>query len=90
MGNEEKIEKSDYFSMQKKLIDEVILWMKGLSGNYVISDHKVSLQRIDYLLDGIDEKEKMEVSEESVSLKKGEHFFDSKMREERVLYEVIP
>lgn len=90
VGNEEKIERTDYFSMLKKLIEEVILWMKGLSGNYVISDHKVSLQRIDYLLDGIGEKEKMEVSEESVSLKKGGRFFDSKMREERVLYEVIP
>jgi class 3 adenylate cyclase len=90
VGNEEKIEKSSYLSLQKKLIEEVIRWMKGLSGNYVISDHKVTLQRIDYLLDDIGQKEKIEVPKESVSVKKGVSFFDSKVREERVLYEVIP
>jgi len=90
VSNEEKIEKSSYLSMQKKLIEEVILWMKGLSGNYVVSDHKVSLQRIDYLLDGMGEKKKIEVPQESVSVKKGVSFVDSKVREERVLYEVIP
>jgi len=90
VGNEEKIEKSSYLSMQKKLIDEVVLWMKGLSGSYVVSDHKVSLQRIDYLLDDLGEKEKIQVPQESVNVKKGAQFFDSKVREERVLYEVIP
>ena len=90
VGNEEKIEKSSYLSPQKKLIEEVVRWMKGLSGNYVMSDHKVSLQRIDYLLDDIGQKEKIEVPEESVSVKKGVSFLDSKVREERVLYEVIP
>ncbi len=90
VGKEEKIEKSSYLSMQKKLIDEVVLWMKGLSGNYVVSDHKVSLQRIDYLLDNLGEREKIKVLGESVSVKKGVQFFDSKVREERVLYEVIP
>ncbi len=90
VGNEAKIEKSSYLSMQKKLIDEVIFWMKGLSGNYVVNDYEVSLQRIEYLLDGMAEKEKLEVPQESVSVKKGIKFFDSKVREERVLYEVIP
>jgi len=64
--------------------------MKGLSGSYVVSDHKVSLQRIDYLLDDLGEKEKIQVPQESVNVKKGAQFFDSKVREERVLYEVIP
>jgi class 3 adenylate cyclase len=90
VGGEEKIEKSSYLSMQKKLIDEVVLWMKGLSGNYVVSDYKVSLQRIDYLLDNLGERETIKLPEESVSVKKGVQFFDSKVREERVLYEVIP
>lgn len=90
VSKDEKIEKSSYFSMQKKLIDEVVLWMKGLSGNYVVNVHQVSLKRIDYLLDDIDKKETIDVSEESVTLRKGGRFFDSKVREERVLYEVIP
>ena len=90
VGNEEKIEVSSYISMQKKLIDEVVFWMKGLSGTYVIKDHEVSLQRIEYLLDDIGKKEKLEVPGESVSVKKGIKFFDGKVREERVLYEVMP
>jgi len=89
-GVEEKIEKSSYLSMQKKLIEEVIIWMKGLSGNYIISEHKISLQRIDYLLNGKSDVKMIEIPEESVSVKKGVRFFDSKVREERVLYEVIP
>jgi class 3 adenylate cyclase len=89
-GTEEKIEKTSYLPLLKRLIEEVVLWMKGLSGNYVISEHKVSLKRIDYLLDIESEKEEVKISEESVSVKKGARFFDSKVREERVLYEVIP
>jgi len=89
-GVEEKIEKSSYLSMQKKLIEEVIIWMKGLSGNYIISEHKISLQRIDYLLNVKSDVKTIEIPEESVSVKKGVRFFDSKVREERVLYEVIP
>jgi hypothetical protein len=88
--DEKKIEKSSYLSMQKRLIEEVLLWMKGLSGSYVISDHKVALRRIDYLLDERDGEKKVEIPGESVNIKKGIHFFDSKVREERVLYEVIP
>jgi len=89
-GVEEKIEKSSFLSMQKKLIEEVIIWMKGLSGNYIISEHKISLQRIDYLLNVKSDVKTIEIPEESVSVKKGVRFFDSKVREERVLYEVVP
>ena len=88
--DEKKIEKSSYLSMQKKLIEEVLLWMKGLSGSYIVSEHKVALQRIDYLLEEGGNESKVEVPGESVGVKKGIHFFDSKVREERVLYEVIP
>ncbi|MEJ2354990.1 MAG: hypothetical protein P8Y62_03710 [candidate division WOR-3 bacterium] len=88
--DEKKIEKSSYLSMQKKLIEEVLLWMKGLSGSYFMSEYKVALQRIDYLLDEGGKERKVEVPDESVGVKKGIHFFDSKVREERVLYEVIP
>jgi class 3 adenylate cyclase len=87
---EAKIEKYYYLSEQKKLIEEVVLWMKGLSGGYVVSDHEVALERIDYLLDDMGEKEKTEVPEEYVSVRKGVSFFDSKVREQRILYEVIP
>jgi class 3 adenylate cyclase len=87
---EEKIEKSSYLSLQKKLIEEVVLWMKGLSGNYLVNEHKVALKRIDYLLDGEADLNPVDVPEESVSVKKGARFFDSKVKEQRVLYEVIP
>jgi class 3 adenylate cyclase len=87
---EEKIEKSSYLSLQKKLIEEVVLWMKGLSGNYLVNEHKVALKRIDYLLDGEADLNPVEVPEESVGVKKGARFFDSKIKEQRVLYEVIP
>ena len=88
--NEKKIDKSSYLSMQKELIDEVILWMKGLSGSYIISEHKVALQRIEYLLEEGGGEKKVEILEESINVKKGIRFFDSKVKEERVLYEVIP
>jgi class 3 adenylate cyclase len=92
VAGEEKIEKSSYPSLplREKLIDEVILWMKGLSGSYVISEHKVSLQRIDYLIDYKRSEEKLEIPGENVSLKKGTRYYDGKVRTERVLYEVIP
>ncbi|MEJ2568094.1 MAG: hypothetical protein P8Z50_04385, partial [candidate division WOR-3 bacterium] len=67
-----------------------LLWMKGLSGSYLVSEYKVALQRIDYLLDESGKERKVEVPGESIEVKKGIHFFDSKVREERVLYEVIP
>jgi hypothetical protein len=90
--SEEKIEKSSYptLPLREKLIDEAVLWMKGLSGSYVISEHKVSLQRIDYLIDYKGGTEKLEIPEENISLKKGTRFYDGKVRAERVLYEVIP
>lgn len=86
----ERIERSSYISMQKKLIEEVIRWMKGLSGNYIISGHKLALQRIDYLLGNSKGKGKVRIPEEGISLKKGMRFFDNKLDEEMVLYEVIP
>ncbi len=89
-STEEKIEKSSYLSLQKKLIEEVVLWMKGLSGSYLINEHKVALKRIDYLLDGEADLNPIEITEESVGVKKGARFFDSKVKEQRVLYEVIP
>ena len=64
--------------------------MKGLSGSYLIDEHKVALKRIDYLLDGEADLNPIEISEESVGVKKGARFFDSKVKEQRVLYEVIP
>ena len=87
---EERIEKSSYLSLQKKLIEEVVLWTKGLSGNYLVNEHKVALKRIDYLLEGEANLNPVDIPEESVSVKKGVEFFDSKVKEQRVLYEVIP
>ncbi len=88
--DEKRIEKSSYLSMQKKLLEEVILWMKGLSGRYVVSEYKVALQRIDYLLGEGKEEKAVRIPDEDIKLKKGIRFFDSKVRDERVLYEVIP
>lgn len=84
------IEKSSYVSKPKELRQEVIRWMEGLSGNYFIRDYKVSLERIDYLLDDKYEKEEVEIAEESLSLKKEGPYYDKKVGTERVLYEVIP
>ncbi len=86
----EKIKRTSYLPIQKKLIEEVIQWMKGLSGNYIINEHKLALQRIDYLLGSKNSKDEVNIPEERVSLKKGVRFFDSKLSEERILYEVIP
>ncbi len=92
VAGEEKIEKNAYPSIpvREKLIEEVILWMKGLSGSYIISDHKVSLQRIDYLIDDKGGVGKLDMPAEDVSIKRGTRVYDGKVREERVLYEVIP
>jgi len=85
-----EIKKSSYLSLQKKLIEEVILWMKGLSGAYIINEHKVALKRIDYLLDSDTDLRSVDIPEEAVDVKKGMKFFDNKVKEQRALYEVIP
>ena len=65
--------------------------MRGLRGDYKISDYKVSLKRIDFLLDegGTHSGGEIELSEESLKVKKSEKFFGNKVGVEKVVYEVI-
>ncbi len=85
-----EIESHSYISMASDLRREIIQWMKGLGGDYKISDYKVSLKRIDSLLGTGEFPGEVAVSSESVRVKRSDKFYDAKSGIERVIYEVIP
>jgi len=86
-----EIESHAFESRTADLMEEVFQWMRGLHGDYKISDYKVSLKKIDFLLDagGTHSGGEIELSEESLKIKKSEKFFGNKASVEKVVYEVI-
>ncbi len=86
-----EIESYAFESRASDLRTEVIQWMRGLQGDYKINDYKISLKRIDYLINPQKSNRgvAVEVLEGSVKIKQGEKFIDEKLGVEKVTYEVI-
>ncbi|MEA1913169.1 MAG: hypothetical protein U9N06_04955 [candidate division WOR-3 bacterium] len=85
-----KIESHSYTSLEEDLRKEVVLWMKGLTGNYRINDYNLSLKRIDYLTHVDENNLGLDIPGKSLKLKRREAFYDYKIGAERAVYEVIP
>ena len=85
-----KIESHSYASLEEDIRKEVVLWMKGLTGNYRINDYNLSLKRIDYLTHVDENNLGLDIPGKSLKLKRREAFYDYKIGAERAVYEVIP